>query len=346
LESKASGGSCILFIAGFLFGKSMTRSLATWEFGESLKSYLQERGFELVGFTPLRPYAEFVHFESWLERGFAGGMHYMERRRWERLHPNEVWPWARSVICVGALYNTRRERSVDLDDPGKGWISRYAWGDDYHKFIKRRLQDLLNAFQKKWKAGFHYAVYVDTGPLLERIFAYHAGLGWIGKNSCLIHPRYGSFFFLGTVLIDRELPPSTERVPDRCGSCQRCMEACPTGAIVEPRIVDSRKCISYLTIEHRGDIPASLSRKMGTHLFGCDICQEVCPWNRKAPLSAEAAFQPKSGFFQPDLQEFRDLVLHRYPQGFQRSPLKRAKKEGLLRNANIALCNSASRQEG
>ncbi len=307
------------------------------------KQYIKELalqvGFDLVGIAEAKNYPETAYFEKWLNLGYAADMHYLARRRADRVDPQRILPDAKSVIVCGLLYNTRKERSIDADFRQRAWISRYAWARDYHTLVQEILSVLVEKIQTKLGREIQHRAYVDTGPVLERVFAYHAGLGWFGRNSCLIHPRLGSYFFLGVIFTDLPLP-SDSPMPERCGDCMRCLEACPTGAIVSPKMVDSRKCISFQTIENRGTIPGEIMAKMGNRVFGCDVCQEVCPWNRKAPLTKNEGFLPRPGFFAPDFAELLRLVLQGYPKKFIDSPLKRAKQKGLLRNVLIAMGNS------
>lgn len=298
-----------------------------------------EFGFDLVGIAPARSFREHVALKDWVGKGKHGQMAYLERELEKRLDPLKVMPEAQSVIMCAMNYNTDHPRSGDCSsDTSRGWIARYAWGDDYHDVLKKRLLCFVELLQKEYQHA-QCRVYVDTGPVLERAYAKHSGLGWIGKNTCLINTKIGSWLFLGAVLTNLDIEPD-EVETDHCGTCTRCLDACPTGALEKPYQLDARKCISYLTIEHRGDIAPDLQKKMGNHIFGCDICQDVCPWNRKAPFTKDPAFQPRDGFFNPDLGEFQKKVSEEYPTGFKNSPLKRAKRDGLLRNVNIAINNS------
>jgi len=248
-------------------------------------------GFALCGIAPATlPEEDRQHYLQWVGNGFHGEMKYMERT--EREEIQRLLPGARSVISVAMVYNTPYPLSVDCNDPERGWIARYAWGDDYHRVLEERLGRLLEEVRGIAGVEFAAKVYVDTGPVLERALAQAAGLGWIAKNTCLIHPKAGSWFLLGEILTTLEMEADHTQ-KDLCGSCARCMEACPTGAIVEPYVLDATKCISYFTIELKGSIPEQFRAGMGRHVFGCDICQDVCPWNRKAPVTELGAFQPR-----------------------------------------------------
>ncbi len=252
---------------------------------QTVKRIARECGFELSGIARAEPAADFARYEQWSAAGRAGEMRYLTDRRAElRRDPRSLLPSARSIICVGKLYNT----SPQIKDPA---ISRYAWGTaDYHDVLREGLEKMVERLQAL--EPFEWKICVDTAPLLERTYARQAGLGWIGKNTCLINEPQGSWFFLGEILTSLEIEPDTPP-PDRCGSCTRCIEACPTQAIVPEGngwTVDARSCISYLTIELRGPIPEELHAATGHHIFGCDICQDVCPWNSRAPITAEPAF--------------------------------------------------------
>jgi len=261
-----------------------------------------------------------------------------------RADPSHLLSNVQSIICVGILYNTPAPLTVQ-DDPYRGWISRYAWGDDYHDLIRSRLRQLAERMRAAY-GDFDYRVCVDTAPLLERSYARRAGLGWIGKNTCLINQEQGSWFLLGELLTSLAIEPDSPP-PDRCGTCQRCIYSCPTEAIV-PRgdgswTIDSRRCISYFTIELRNEIPLAQRPAMGTHLFGCDICQDVCPWNRRAPGTAEPAFAARDGFLAPDIEEMARLTPEEFRARFAGTPVMRARYRGFLRNVAIAMGNA--RQE-
>jgi len=305
----------------------------------------RECGFELAGVAAARPAPDWPHYAAWVERGMAGAMSYLTDRRADlRRDPRRLLESARSILVVGKLYNRPEPYSTEFRRPDRGWISRYAWGRDYHRVLREGLERLAARLRERTGAAFDYKICVDTAPLLERSYARLAGLGWIGKNTCLINQRQGSWFFLGAMLTSLELEPDAPP-PDRCGSCTRCIEACPTGAIVPtgnaegPQwAVDSRRCISYFTIELRGEIPAEFRPGLGRHIFGCDICQEVCPWNRRAPVSEETAFA--AAHFAPPLEELAALTEEEFRRRFRDSPLWRSRYQGLLRNVAVAMGNS------
>lgn len=297
-------------------------------------------GFDLVGIAPSIPTEEHARFAEWLARGFQGTMDYMARRPARRMDVRRVLEGCRSVVVVGKLYNTEAPLSTDLDDKGRGWVSRYAWGDDYHGLMERGLKRLA-AFIEEASPGAATRPYVDTGPVLEKALAQAAGLGWIGKNTCLLNEEVGSFLFLGVVLTTAGLEPDSPAV-DQCGACTECIKACPTQALVEPYVLDARRCISYLTIEHREAIPEELRSGSGLHLFGCDICQDVCPFNASAPTTEEGAFEPRPGLLHPVLAELVEWDEEDFRRATRRSPLKRAKFRGFRRNLAVALSNSAS----
>ncbi len=288
-------------------------------------------GFDLVTIGPADPPPHGAAFEAWLDAGHAGGMSYLARGRDRRLDPDRVLAGARSVIACALSY--RQEPGVE----GLPGVARYAWGGDYHAVMEPRLRTLAETVDRLLPGSVARA-YVDTGPLLERDLAARAGLGWIGKNTMLLHPDLGSFLFIGTVLTTAEVPPDAP-LPDRCGSCTRCLDACPTTAFVEPYVLDARRCIAYLTIEHRGPVPAELRPAVGTWVFGCDVCQDVCPWNRRPPETGEVAFQARA---LPPLAELLLLDEVSYRERLRGSPLKRARREGLARNAAVVLGNKGS----
>ncbi|MCU1239168.1 MAG: hypothetical protein JWP63_7135, partial [Candidatus Solibacter sp.] len=251
--------------------------------------------------------------------------------------PRSLLPTARSIICVGKLYQTPFPHTTRFDDADRGWISRYAWGDDYHDVMRRDLERLNALLHERAGVLFDSRVCVDTAPLLERSYARLAGLGWIGKNTCLINQQQGSWFFLGELLVSLDLAPDTPP-PDRCGTCTRCIDACPTAAIVPGQGLDASLCISYFTIELRGEIPEPQRAAMGSHVFGCDICQDVCPWNRRVPVSSEAAFAPRH--FAPLLADLAAITEAEFRDMFRGTPVVRAKYSGFLRNVAIAMGNA------
>ena len=301
----------------------------------AIKEKAYELGFELAGIAPIAPSPEADFYPEWLERGFAGGMKYLERQAPSKMDPRSLLPGARSVIVCAMNYQTDRE--LTEFDPDRAWVSRYAWGEDYHAVLRARLEKLADWLRQAAGAGVR--VYVDTGPLLERVHAKYAGVGWFGKNTCIIDETMGSWLFLGCILTDLETDYDVP-APDRCGSCTRCIDACPTDAILEPYVLDSNRCISYLTIELRGAIPEDLREGVGHHLFGCDICQDVCPWNRRAPISTEPAFEAREALFRPELEQLLELDEEEWRALMRRTAMKRAKVRGLLRNLMVVVGNS------
>ncbi|MGA3186627.1 MAG: tRNA epoxyqueuosine(34) reductase QueG [Bryobacteraceae bacterium] len=299
--------------------------------GKIVKRLARECGFELAGVAAAEPAGDFGRYREWVEKGFAGEMRYLTDRRAEvRGDPRNLLGSARSIICVGKLYNAP-------GGPADG-VSRYAWGEDYHGVMRDGLRRLVELLEREVGA-FEHKICVDTAPLLERSYAREAGLGWIGKNTCLIHEPLGSWFFLGEILtsleIEADCPP-----PDRCGSCTRCIDACPTQALVPDGAewtLDARRCISYFTIELRGPIPEEHREGMGTHIFGCDICQDVCPWNRRAPVTEEPAFSARA---LPDLEDFSKLSREEFNHKLVESPIARAKHSGMMRNIAVAMGNA------
>jgi epoxyqueuosine reductase len=304
---------------------------------ERAKALALEIGFDLVGIASADAPAELARFSEWLALGYAGEMAYLTSQAKRRSELRAAFPWAQSVICVGLQYDTPGPYSTEA--PGdRGWIARYAWGDDYHDVMKRMLERLLERLRTH--AGpFEARVYVDTGPIVERAYAAAAGLGAWGKNTCLLHPEHGSWFFLGELVCELDLPADAPRT-DMCGSCTACLDACPTGAFPAPYVLDATRCISYLTIEVKGAIPEAQRAGMGRHAFGCDICQDVCPWNRKRRRRGPAAFEARPGLKAPALAEMAELDAPGFASRFRRSPIRRAKRRGLLRNVAVALGNA------
>jgi epoxyqueuosine reductase len=283
-------------------------------------------GFDLVAVGPADPPAHGEAFGEWIEAGCAGTMAYLERGRDKRLDPQRVLAGARAVVACALNYYQGRGAQ------GPPGVARYAWGEDYHAVMEPRLAALARELGRL-VPGSASRAYVDTGPLLERDLAARAGLGWIGKNTMLLHPALGSFFFIGVILTTAELAADPS-LPDRCGTCTRCLDACPTGAFVRPYVLDARRCIAYLTIEHRGTIPAALRPAVGAWLFGCDVCQDVCPWNRRVPPTAEAAFSART---LPDPATLLTLDESGYRERLRGSALRRARRAGLARNAAVVL---------
>ncbi|MFQ5849405.1 MAG: tRNA epoxyqueuosine(34) reductase QueG [Candidatus Binatia bacterium] len=306
-----------------------------------IKQEAQRLGFGLVGISPVESPPHEVCFADWLRRGLGGELGYLKRTEHLRRDPRKLVPWASSVVSVGMNYYTPLPRTAQAGV--KGWISRYAWGDDYHDIMKKKVGSLLDAVRQVYPGPVKGRAFVDSGPVLERDLARTAGIGWIGKNSHLISPHRGSWFFLGELFLSIELPYDRP-VGDRCGRCNLCLKACPTGAFVGPYIVDARRCISYITIELKGAIPRHLRRLMGSHVFGCDICQEVCPYNVKAIPTGEEAFSPRRGLYGPELVPLLSLSAGEFRRRFRGSPILRAKRGGFLRNVAVALGNLRSRE--
>jgi len=293
-------------------------------------------GFDLCGVAPAETIPELGALAGWLARGFAGEMHYLARTADKRGDPRRVLPSARAVVALGTVYNTDRPYSTEVGEAGDALIARYAWGDDYHDVIGRRLDALVGWMREAAGVPFEARAYVDTGPVQERAFAARAGLGWVGRNTCLIHPELGSWLFLAEILTNLDLEPDTPGT-DRCGSCTLCLDACPTGALVEPGVLDARLCIAYLTIELKGPVPEPLEPGLGSHVFGCDVCQEVCPWNQVPARSSDPAWQPRPEFDRPPLDQLAarsDEDLRRQMKG---SAMRRAGVRGLRRNLEVAL---------
>jgi epoxyqueuosine reductase len=334
---------------------------------EQVRAWAREAGFAEAGLVPLPHGGEerdAERFEEWVSAGRAGTMDYLERRAPEesgesgplvRARVETPFPWARTAIVCFANYESAPPRSTVPAAQGAGWIARYAWSSrldaegvrrpsDYHKVLLKRLK-AVEARMRVEFGEFEARSYVDTGPVVERALATAAGLGWTGKNTCLIHPKLGSFGFLAVLLTSLEMerkegPAAPLTLPDRCGSCTRCLEACPTGALIAPYQMDATKCISYLTIEHKGPIDAELMEGMGRQVFGCDICQDVCPWNRKAPVSADRELEARAELVNPDLEWLAGLEMAEFERVFNGSPVRRAGFVGLRRNVAVAMGNS------
>ena len=300
---------------------------------ESLTEYIRKKAIE-VGFSKVGiARAEFLtadgrQLHEWLNRGFHASMSWMQANADKRSDIQKVLPGAKSVVCVALNYYSDVKHS---DDAHIGKISRYAWGDDYHQVMTERLKKLLKEIESR-QGGINAKLYVDTGPVMDKVWAARAGLGWQGKHTNLITKDFGSWVFLGEIVLDVGLEYD-EPVADACGTCTACIDACPTGAIVQPYVLDSNKCISYWTIEHRGAIPQDLSKQFDGWIYGCDICQDVCPWNRSQQETQQKAFHPREWNRNPNLQEIQSLTQVEFNDRFRKSPIKRTKREGLIRNA-------------
>ncbi|MGD0732589.1 MAG: tRNA epoxyqueuosine(34) reductase QueG [Terracidiphilus sp.] len=332
---------------------------------EHARAWALEAGFSEAGLVAL-PHGnherDAKRFEEWVQAGRAGTMRYLERTgengQLVRARVSNAFPWARSAIVCFANYETAQPRSTEPADEGAGWIARYAWSSrvdanrerrasDYHKVLKKRLV-ALEARLHAEHGGFEARAYVDTGPVVERSLATAAGVGWTGKNTCVIHPRLGSFGFLAVLLtsLEVEADPAALAVPDRCGSCRRCLDACPTGALIAPYQMDAARCISYLTIEHRGPIPEQWMEGMGRQVFGCDICQDVCPWNslRRVPVSADKELEARTELVNPALDWLAAMDETEFERRFNGSPVRRAGFQRLRRNVAVAMGNSGLRK--
>jgi epoxyqueuosine reductase len=305
----------------------------------AIKSEALRLGFDLVGIAPAVSPPGFPSFQEWLRRGFSGEMAYLPSREQAYSHPGHVLETVRSVIMLGMNYRTVEPAQVG---PGEGRVSRYAWGKrDYHGLLRERLSSLASSIHRI-RPGCRTRGVVDTAPLLERDFARMAGLGWFGKNTLLLNKRMGSWLFLAALLVDLDLEYDKAHETSHCGTCTRCLDVCPTDAFPEPYVLDARKCIAYLNIELRGPIPTELRVGMKDWLFGCDLCQEVCPWNRKAPQSNESLFQPRDDLSPADARLLLKLSPREFDERFRGTPLMRPRRSGLLRNAAIVLGNSGS----
>jgi epoxyqueuosine reductase len=303
---------------------------------ESIRAHAYGLGFDLVGITTLGTMETAPHFEQWLDRGYAGDMHYLPKWAHKRRDSRLPYDGVRSAIVVAMSYGGREP---------SGPVAKYARGDDYHDVLDAKLRELHAWIAAQLDREVRGRAYVDTGPLLERDLARRAGLGWFGKNTMLVNPKLGSFFFLGALLVDLDLAPDEPFASDHCGTCTRCIDACPTHAIVEPRVLDATKCISYLTIEAKGEIPLALRESIGELIYGCDICQDVCPWNEKfsralpegSPFMAREAIAGKDA--RKLSRELLEMTQEEFSAKFRRSPMKRAKLRGLKRNAAVVLGN-------
>jgi epoxyqueuosine reductase len=321
---------------------------------ERIKAKAKELGFDLCGIAPADNFPELAYLEEWLARGYAGEMAYISRSADRRADVRNVVPGARSVIVTGTIYNTWSDpgddptRILESPDhrgltPTRGSLSRYALGDDYHDVLKTRLDALLAWMRAEGTDTFEARAYVDTGPVQERVYAQYAGIGWIGKNTCLINAEHGSWLFLAEIITTLDLRADTQAL-EQCGSCRRCLDACPTGALIDAGVLDSTRCISYLTIELRTAIPDDYRPALSNHVYGCDVCQEVCPYNHPASTSSDTAWQTRDGLDLPrlvDLWGRSDAELRALLKG---SAMTRAKLTGLRRNLAVAIGNSGDPQ--
>jgi len=315
------------------------------EIADTVIQAARDAGFDRACIASVEDSAELEYFPRWIAEGRAGEMKYLAARdkqgQLKRASLQHAAPWARSIVVCAINYNTAQPYSTEFknhsaDNRERGWISRYAWGGDYHDAVMRRLSQVESVLRNSAGLGdLLTRCYVDTGPIVERVVAKYAGIGWIGKNTCIIDQKLGSWIFLGVILTSLDLAP---------GSCTRCIDACPTDALIAPYQLDSNLCISYLTIEKRGTISQDLRSGMGRHLFGCDICQDVCPWNRKAPATNAADFQPRPELVNPPLDKLAEMSEEEFRRTFKGSPVRRAKRSGLRRNAVIAMGNSGDRK--
>lgn len=317
-------------------------TLALPALSSALKARALELGFDACGIAPPTGLPELARFEEWISHGYAGEMSFLEKSAGLRADARGALPSARSVIVLATLYNTDRPYSVEDADPSRAHVSRYAWGDDYHRVLMRRMDALVAWMHEVHPEPFEAAPYVDTGPVQERVFAQHAGVGWIGKNCCVINPELGSFIFLSEIICSLALPCDTPSF-DQCGTCTLCLEACPTQALVAPGVLDARRCISYLTIEQQGEIPAELRAGVGTRVYGCDVCQEVCPYNAVSRRSNDPAWLPRAVWAEPTVDDLLHLPDADLRAALVDSAMARARKAGLRRNFRQAAEHAASK---
>jgi epoxyqueuosine reductase len=304
-----------------------------------IKAAAKALGFDLCGIAPAVSHPELRFFQQWLDRGYAGEMAYLHRSAGRRADVRHILPSARSVIVTGTIYNVDRPYSTECADPSRAHIARYAWGEDYHGVIEARLDALVAWMRSAASEPFEARRYVDTGPVQERAYAQQAGVGWIGKNSCVINPALGSWLFLGEIICSLPLEPDAASF-DQCGTCTLCLDACPTQALVEPGVLDSTRCVSYLTIELRGAIPEALRSDIGTHVYGCDVCQEVCPWNAVPPTSNDPSWQPRPAWDMRTTLELARMSDAELAAAMRGSAMQRAKVGGLRRNIGVTLENA------
>jgi epoxyqueuosine reductase len=302
----------------------------------SVKQRAREVGFDLCGVAPAVKHPKLARLAEWIAAGRAGEMQYLADSLGERSDPQAFLPTARSVISLAVVYNTRHPYSADATvEPGRAAIARYAWGDDYHDVLRARLRTLVTWMAETAGSGLEALTCVDDGPVQERVFAEQAGVGWIGKNTCVINPTLGSWLFLAEIVTNVELEPDQPAV-DQCGTCTRCLDACPTRAIVEPYVVDATRCLSYLTIEKRGEVEPALRGAIGAQVVGCDICQDVCPWNRRAATSDDLAWQPREGLLFPRLVDLCLMSDERWRPLLKGSAMRRAGMRRIRRSLAYA----------
>jgi epoxyqueuosine reductase len=311
--------------------------MASSSITDRIKSKAHQIGFDLVGITRAEPHEDIAVFDDWIQKNLNGTMDYLARRRDERSDPKRLMPSAKTIIICGLNYYNGERGSQDLKRPAHAWISRYAWGDDYHEIVLNKLKELEDFIRTEIDESANLKSFVDTGPLLEKSYAARAGLGWIGKNTLLINEDIGSFTFIGEILCSLDMETDKPQT-DQCAGCQLCIDACPTKALNDYQL-DATRCISYWTIEQRGEIPKELQQNIGHHLFGCDICQEVCPWNHAIPLTNESSFGPRNGLFHPSLDDLSRIDAQSFQKTFKHSPIKRCNWEGLKRNLDIVKDN-------
>ncbi len=310
----------------------------------AIQQAARDQQLDLLGIAQVQDLGEpdTSFYTDWLEWGFAGEMTYLKGdRALRRSDPAALLPGAQSVVCVALNYNSANPKSTECQDPSLAWISRYAWGDDYHRVLHARIERVVEQMRVRIPEPFQARVFVDTGPLLERALARQTGIGWMGKNTCIIHQRLGSWMFLGEILTTLKIPKDLPAA-DRCGTCTRCIDACPTQALLEPRILDSTRCISYWTIEAKdGSFAPEVAGGLGRHVFGCDICQDVCPWNRRAPVTEAPEFQPRAGLVNPPLEELARPTEDEFRAPFRGGPFQRLCYRRFIRNVRVALANAA-----
>jgi epoxyqueuosine reductase len=310
---------------------------------EAIKHRAREIGFDVCGVAPADAFPELAYFRQWIDRGYAGTMGYLPRSAERRSDVRNVVPSARSVIVTGTLYNCGQPYSTERNDATRGEVARYAWSPDYHQVIGERMQALLAWMQEQHEQPFDARAYVDTGPVQEKVYAQYAGLGWIGKNTCVINPELGSWMLLGVIVCSLPLEPDAPGF-DQCGSCTLCLEACPTGAFAAPYELDATKCVSYLTIEYRGSIPEAHRKAIGNHLFGCDVCQEVCPWNASTVNVANPSWSSREEVNVTSLIDLWRRTDEELAAFIGDTAMTRAGVRGLRRNVAVALGNSGDRR--